>query len=183
MKKFMLIFVNLLTMIRIIGVFMMIPVYFNYGGLYAAILSVCCYLTDCIDGFLARKLNAYSEFGKKLDGLSDKLFALSLVLSSIIMGNIFMIIPLFLEERIVATNIISYKLGLNPCTEKIGKIKTIILFPTLILGVYAPLYKSLEYILIILFIISITLQIKCIKVYDNKLINDVKKLERKTRKR
>lgn len=46
MKKFMLIFVNLLTMVRIIGVFMMIPVYFNYGGLYAAILSICCYLTN-----------------------------------------------------------------------------------------------------------------------------------------
>ena len=30
MKKFMLIFVNLLTMVRIIGVFMMIPVFFQY---------------------------------------------------------------------------------------------------------------------------------------------------------
>ncbi len=98
------------------------------------------------------------------------------------MGNTFMIIPLFLEERIAATNIISYKLGLNPCTEKIGKVKTIILFPTLILGVYAPLYKSLEYILIILFIISLILQIKCIKVYHDKLINNVKKLERNTKK-
>lgn len=173
---------NIVTSIRLIMA-VLAPITLLYNEY---LLSLIFYLvggiSDALDGFLARKLNAYSEFGKKLDGLSDKIFALSLVLSSIIMGNIFMIITLFLEERIVATNIISYKLGLNPCTEKIGKIKTIILFPTLILGVYAPLYKSLEYILIILFIISITLQIKCIKVYDNKLINDVKKLERKTRK-
>ena len=177
-----LVIVNLITLTRLVGALLLPLIYVKYGASICAIWTIVLFATDAIDGFLARKLNAYSEFGKKLDGLSDKLFALSLVLSSVVMGNIFMIILLFLEERIVATNIISYKLGLNPCTEKIGKIKTIILFPTLILGVYAPLYKSLEYILIILFIISITLQIKCIKVYDNKLINDVKKLERKTRK-
>ena len=77
MKKFMLIFVNLLTMLRIIGVFMMIPVYFNYGGLYAAILSICCYLTDCIDGFLARKFHVATFFGSMFDGVADKLFSCS----------------------------------------------------------------------------------------------------------
>ena len=77
MKKFMLIFVNLLTMVRIIGVFMMIPVYFNYGGLYAAILSICCYLTDCIDGFLARKFHVATFFGSMFDGVADKLFSCS----------------------------------------------------------------------------------------------------------
>lgn len=182
MKKIIKNIPNIVTSIRLIMA-ILAPISLLYNQY---LLSLIFYLiggiSDALDGFLARKLNAYSDFGKKLDGLSDKLFALSLVVSAVIMGNIFMVIPLFLEERIATTNIISYKLGLDPSTEKIGKIKTIILFPTLILGVYAPLYKNLEYILVILFIISIILQIKCIKAYDNKLINQVKKLERKKKK-
>ena len=34
-------------------------------------------ISDFFDGLAARKLNAYSEFGRKLDAVSDKLFALS----------------------------------------------------------------------------------------------------------
>lgn len=182
MKKIIKNIPNIVTSIRLIMAILS-PISLLYNQyLLSFIFYLIGGISDALDGFLARRLDAYSDFGKKLDGLSDKIFALSLVISSVIMGNIFMIIPLFLEERIAATNIISYKLGLNPCTEKIGKIKTIVLFPTLILGVYAPLYKSLEYILIILFIISIILQIKCIKAYDDKLIKEVRQLERKKKK-
>ena len=74
MKKFMLIFVNLLTTIRIIGVFMIVPIFFKYGGIYAALVSIACYLTDSIDGFLARNLNASTFFGSLFDALSDKAF-------------------------------------------------------------------------------------------------------------
>lgn len=130
-------------------------------------------ISDAVDGFLARRLNAYSELGKKLDGLSDKLFALSLIVSSIFGGNMVMLIPLLLEERIGTTNLLSDKLGFNPCTEKIGKIKTVLLFPTLILGVYAPYVKWLYYILIPLVCVTTVLQIKCIRIYDKKFMDKV----------
>ena len=35
--------------------------------------------SDAVDGYFARKLNATSELGRKLDAISDKLFVLSLI--------------------------------------------------------------------------------------------------------
>ena len=60
----------------------------------AAFFAGTFFLTDWIDGFLARKLNVVSEFGKKLDAVSDKLFALCLMLPTIIAKNYFMILKL-----------------------------------------------------------------------------------------
>ena len=132
MKKFMLIFVNLLTMVRIIGVFMMIPVYFNYGGLYAAILSVCCYLTDCIDGFLARKFHVATFFGSMFDGVADKLFSCS---NLIILFKVtkYSIASIIFELAVVLIQFIKFQKNINVKTSKIGKIKTIVMSITVIL--------------------------------------------------
>ena len=71
---------NIVTSIRLIMA-VLAPITLLYNEY---LLSLIFYLvggiSDALDGFLARKLNAYSEFGKKLDGLSDKLFALSIIL-------------------------------------------------------------------------------------------------------
>ena len=132
MKKFMLMFVNLLTMVRIIGVFMMIPVYFNYGGLYAAILSICCYLTDCIDGFLARKFHVATFFGSMFDGIADKLFSCS---NLIILFKVtkYSIASIIFEVAIVLIQIIKFQKNINIKTSKIGKIKTIVMSITVII--------------------------------------------------
>ena len=58
--------------------------------------------SDAVDGYFARKLNATSELGRKLDAISDKLFVLSLIFPSIFMGNYLMLIPLFLETKILS---------------------------------------------------------------------------------
>lgn len=132
MKKFMLIFVNLLTTVRIIGVFMMIPVYFNYGGLYAAILSICCYLTDCIDGFLARKFHVATFFGSMFDGVADKLFSCS---NLIILFKVtkYSIASIIFELAVVLIQFIKFQKNINVKTSKIGKIKTIVMSITVIL--------------------------------------------------
>ena len=131
MKKFMLIFVNLLTMVRIIGVFMMIPVYFNYGGLYAAILSICCYLTDCIDGFLARKFHVATFFGSMFDGVADKLFSCS---NLIILFKVtkYSIASIIFELAVVLIQFIKFQKNINVKTSKIGKIKTIVMTATVL---------------------------------------------------
>ena len=54
---FKLLFVNLLTFIRIVGTIIIVPVYLRYGGIAAGIISLVCYATDSIDGILARKWN------------------------------------------------------------------------------------------------------------------------------
>lgn len=98
--------------------------------------------SDAIDGFAARKLDAFSEFGRKLDAVSDKIFALSILAPSIILGNYFMLIPLLFEALISHVNLKGQKLGFNPETTRVGKRKTVWLFITLIaslISLSAPL--------------------------------------------
>ena len=71
-----LIIINMLTLIRVIGTIILIPIYQNFGGMYVGVLAFICYLTDSIDGILARKWKASTFFGALFDGVADKLFTL-----------------------------------------------------------------------------------------------------------
>lgn len=59
--------------------------YFRYLALLVFILAI---LTDAIDGFIARKLNQYSELGSYLDPIADKLLIIIAFISLSIMDNI-----------------------------------------------------------------------------------------------
>ena len=128
-------------------------------------------VSDAFDGFLARKLNAVTELGKKLDPVSDKIYALSLIMPSIILGNYFMILTLFLETIISGINIYSNHKHNKVYTEKIGKIKTIMLFPTMITGLFSTIYPKLLLLFLPSFFISTKLQTESIKTYYKQLSN------------
>ena len=119
--------------------------------------------SDVVDGYFARKLNATSELGRKLDAISDKLFVASLIFPSIIMGNYLMLLPLVLEARISYINLKATKLTNRAITEKVGKLKTIVLFPTIILGFIATKVPSMYFVLFPFLITSINLQSKTIE--------------------
>lgn len=164
---------NAITFSRIISCIIG-AILFSTGNV---IPSLCCYaygaLSDAIDGFLARKLNVVSEFGKRLDAISDKLFALSLMAPSIVLGNLFMILPMVLEGIISGINIYSDIKYKDAHTEKIGKKKTIVLFPTMILGLLALIQPYLFVIFIPLLYASLKLQVKSIEAYVNQ-VNEFK---------
>lgn len=71
MKK-MKVFVNSLTISRIIGSIAMC--FFNILSVPFYIVYVYSGLTDFLDGFLARKYNVTSKFGSKLDSVADLVF-------------------------------------------------------------------------------------------------------------
>lgn len=121
-----LIIVNILTLIRVIGTIILVPIYKNYGGFAVGILALICYLTDSIDGLLARKLKASTFFGALFDGTADKLFT---IMSFIILYLItpYAIIPILFEIAIVFVQIIKYKNNLNVKSNIVGKLKTWIL--------------------------------------------------------
>ena len=125
--------------------------------------------SDAVDGYFARKLNATSELGRKLDAISDKLFVASLIFPSIIMGNYLMLIPLFLETKIAYINLKATKLTNRAITEKVGKLKTIVLFPTIILGFIATRIPSMYFALLPFLITSLKLQGKTIEASQNQL--------------
>lgn len=121
-----LIIVNLITSIRLIACFVIPFVYHFKGASITAICVLFVFLTDMIDGYLARHFSVQTFLGSLLDGVSDKLFSF---ISFFILGLIkpVMFIPLVLEICIFLINIFAYKQNKNVKSSKIGKGKTVIL--------------------------------------------------------
>ena len=144
LKIFELILVNAITITRLIGAFILPFIYHYYGASIVSIFIICLFLTDTIDGFLARKLKISTFFGSLIDGVSDKLLNF---ISFLILGfiNIFMFAPLIIEISIFYTMYSTYRYGGNIQSSKIGKTKTIILDIGVILSfmlISLPLFKS-----------------------------------------
>ncbi|MCD7826717.1 MAG: CDP-diacylglycerol--glycerol-3-phosphate 3-phosphatidyltransferase [Clostridiaceae bacterium] len=72
---------NKITMIRIVlipfFVFFMLTDVVPYSRYIAAVIFIVASLTDTLDGYLARKYNLISNFGKFMDPLADKLLVCS----------------------------------------------------------------------------------------------------------
>ena len=118
--------INLITCTRLIGAFSLPFVFMSKGAPFGAIITIILFSTDCIDGFLARKLNASTFFGAGMDALSDKLLN---ICSFSLLGITYnkMLLPLLLEIAIMYANYSTYRYGGNVKSSKAGKIKTIIL--------------------------------------------------------
>lgn len=126
LKCFFIFLVNLITSIRLIGALMLPFIYYNNGPGVVSIYIIILFLTDSIDGFLARTLKVSTFFGSLIDACSDKVLN---TISFIILGleyNI-MFAPLIIEISILYTCYSTYRYGGNVRTYLIGKIKTIIL--------------------------------------------------------
>ena len=57
-------------------------IYFLRGDLeITGLLMVFAYITDILDGYIARKTNTISEFGKAIDPIADKIFVAALIVA------------------------------------------------------------------------------------------------------
>lgn len=121
-----LIFVNLITMTRLLGAFVLPFIYIYKGPSISSIVILILFLTDAIDGFLARTFKISTFLGSMLDAISDKLLN---TVSFILLGLTYniMIPPLILEILILLISYSTYRYGGNVQSSKVGKIKTIIL--------------------------------------------------------
>ena len=110
---------------------------------HSFVLAIICYLygavSDFLDGHVAKKLNIYSDLGRKLDGFSDKIYALALAIPTIVNGNFLILLPLYMEAKIGFHNLKIEKNGNKVYTKRVGKFKTVSLFPTMILGLISSI--------------------------------------------
>ena len=127
-----LLIINLLTLIRVIGTIVLVPIYKTFGGYSVSILALICYLTDSIDGILARKFKASTFFGAIFDGAADKLFTL---MNFIVLYLItpYAIIPIIIELLIVIVQVMKYHYNYNVQSNMVGKLKTWVLAISVIL--------------------------------------------------
>lgn len=157
---------NAITMSRILSS-ILASITFIFGNFWVSLgLYIYSAISDFFDGFAARKLNAFSEFGRKLDAISDKIFVLSLLFPTIILGNYLMLIPFVLETMISLKNLNNNKNNIRIVTERVGKFKTAMLFPTMILGLLSSKIPFLNFILIPFIGVTTELQYKTFKAYE-----------------
>lgn len=140
-----LVFINILTLIRIIGTFILIPIYNSFGAFSASVLSMICYLTDSVDGILARKWNVSTFFGALFDGVADKLFT---IINFIVLYLItpYAIIPILLELSIVFVLFIKFVLKQNIQSNIIGKSKVWILAMCVVLALFVSGISDINFI-------------------------------------
>lgn len=158
---------NILTIIRIINIpFIVILFTLNKIEL-AIIITIFTAITDYLDGLIARKFNATSEFGAKLDAVSDKIFAIGLLIALSTKYHI-LLISLFLEIIISIINLYLYYKTKITKSLFIGKIKTWALFLDVILGFIAYFNPQYIFVMDIILVITIILQIISIICYISK---------------
>lgn len=121
---------NLFTASRLFAPFFIIPAALLGNLPLTGIFVAGFALTDAADGYFARKYNATSEFGRKLDALTDKLFAASLLIP-LIFTNPALLTVFTMEGVISGVNVYSQLSDNTPKTEYIGKVKTAALFGTI----------------------------------------------------
>lgn len=168
---------NLITISRVISLILGFILFIN--GKWTS--SICLYIygsvSDAFDGYLARKWNAYTKLGSYLDAISDKFYALSIILISVIYGNYFIIPIAILELIITILNYKSIKKNKEAKTVRVGKFKMTLEFLTLILSLLTLKIKELYYVFVSLLILTLYFGVQSINAYINKLNNKKQKLE------
>ncbi len=127
---------NILSCIRLLMIPVFVVFYFKYTELpktfIAAGIYMLAWLTDALDGFLARRNNWITDVGKILDPLADKLMQLAAAICFTIDNKIFLIvsIPLFIKELGMLFGALAImkkrKVVVQSCWY--GKLATVLLF-------------------------------------------------------
>lgn len=173
---------NSLSFVRLL---LIIPAWFafnnfdqNFARYSVAAIGIFAAITDILDGYLARKLNQITEFGKVIDPLADKVLVVYVVLNLFSLGEI----PEYYFYMIVARDflilmgglLVSKKLGKVIPSDYIGKatvlaISFVLLMILLNVDKLSITYLILYYLSIILIFVSfINYFYKAIKVVSIK---------------
>ena len=136
----------------------------DFKYIIAGILFVVASFTDFLDGFVARRYNMVTDFGKMIDAISDKLLTNTLIIVLASENMISPIIAVLIVGRDIVVDAIKMLIGnKGKAVAAIGlaKIKTATLMIGLILKLFYDLPFSLvpirvsDYLLIVAAVLSI----------------------------
>lgn len=151
---------NKITMLRIIlipfFVFFMLTDWVSYSKYIAAGIFIVASLTDTLDGYLARKYQLVSNFGKFMDPLADKLLVCSALICFVaIPGNpmpAWGVIVIVSRDFIISGfRLVASDAGVVIAASWWGKVKTVVqmvMSILLILDFEGKVMDGLEYVFI-----------------------------------
>jgi len=137
---------NKLTVGRMIAVPVFIAAYFLEWYLAAFVIFVVASFTDYLDGYLARKHNLVSNFGKIMDPLADKILvysALCLMIPTYVAGWM-MIIILAREFTVAGMRTVAASEGIVIAAGMSGKIKTVLQMIAVCLLLLLPAFPDVQ---------------------------------------
>ena len=148
---------NKLTLLRVILVpvfviFMMVPG--SWGRWAALAVFIFASLTDTADGYIARKYNMITDFGKFMDPLADKLLVSAAMICLVTTGQLpaWIVITIISREFIISGfRLIAAEKGIVIAASWWGKIKTVVqmvMICALLINAQAMWFIVLEQILI-----------------------------------
>ena len=167
---------NILTMLRLIMALAFAPIFFyelhnGQSGMWSLILYTVASFTDILDGYLARKFSAISNFGKVVDPLADKLLQFLVSLCITFLEPMFVVIPVFLfikEILMLVGAVLLYHEKIILGANIYGKIASFVYFLLffILLGFRQQLNVTVKIIFIIAFLLASGLAfVQYIKVY------------------
>lgn len=140
--------------------------------LVVGILFVIASLTDYLDGYIARRRNLVTDFGKMMDAIADKVLVNSVLIILAAKGFIHPIVPVIIVLRDSVVNsikMIAASKGKVVAAIKSGKIKT----ACLMTGISLTLFYNLPFELwnirvadFLLFIATIMSLVSCFQYYQ-----------------
>ncbi|WP_338521492.1 CDP-diacylglycerol--glycerol-3-phosphate 3-phosphatidyltransferase [Candidatus Legionella polyplacis] len=167
---------NFLTFVRIVLIPIFILIFylpFFWSNKLAAIVFAFASFTDCLDGYLARKLRQISVFGAFLDPVADKLLvvcSLLLLVGSKCINNI--IVPAFIiiGREIIISALREWMAGMGDRTsiavKYIGKVKTLIQMIALFLLIFFNSFHSFYFFVgLVLLYVSVILTLWSMIIY------------------
>lgn len=128
---------NTLTIIRLLLIPFIVLHIFTGNYIFAFVFFTISGITDIFDGFIARKFNLVSNFGKLMDPLADKLTQIA-TLASLVFTNIipvWILLVVFLKEFIMICGA-SFLYGKDVVvySKWYGKLATVLLYIAIVIS-------------------------------------------------
>ena len=122
---------NILTVIRLLLIPLIIVFVFTENYFYAFLTFTFSGITDILDGFIARKYNVISNFGKLIDPLADKLTQISVIasLTALSIIPVWVLILICLKELVMIVGAaFLYGKSVVVFSQWYGKLATILFY-------------------------------------------------------
>jgi len=137
---------NVLTMLRILLIPVFVALYATGHDKLALITFILASLTDLLDGYIARKYNLITNFGKLMDPLADKLMVCTALICQGVSGIIpwwAIIIVMLKELLMVIGGMIMLKNGVVVYSNMLGKVAMCAFVAALVLSFFHAEFAAL----------------------------------------
>lgn len=160
---------NLLTYLRFVLVVPFVIFFLGENYLLSAICIALSGISDCLDGFFARKLNQVTQLGKILDPIADKVTLISVMLCMAFYApNVIPILVVLIAKDVVmllgGVSLLKRKIT-PPAAEWFGKLATIVFYFAVCIIVFLKAVINYENILIDDILLSITAVVMLYALY------------------